>query len=63
MSIPYGGPDEIPQVEVQVPADEFENMIRKMGVVFACEWFGYSPDSEFTAETVRVLRERSSVQA
>ena len=41
-------------------ADVFENAIRKAGVVFACEWFGHAPDSDFTKETIQVLRARSA---
>jgi hypothetical protein len=54
-----GGPGEIPVVPVRVPADEWDNTIRKFGVVSACEWFGHAPDSEFTAETIKELRARS----
>ena len=36
--IPYGGAGEIPPVEVKCRADEFENEIRKIGVVWAAEW-------------------------
>lgn len=57
--IPYGGPNEIPPVEVRCPNDEFENMIRKYGVVNACEWFGHSSDSEFTKQVIGWLLERS----
>jgi hypothetical protein len=60
--IPYGGPNEIPPAEVRCPNDEFENMIRKYGVVNACEWFGHSFDSEFTKETVEILLERSGIE-
>lgn len=45
------------------PMDRFENAIREVGVVTACEWFGYRPDSEFTKETVRVLAERAALSA
>jgi hypothetical protein len=38
--------------------DQFENAIRRFGVVNACEWFGHRPDSEFTKDTIRVLDER-----
>ncbi len=55
-----GGPDDLPHVEVRCAGDEFENAIRKFGVVSACEWFGHSPDSEFTAETIKVLRDRGN---
>lgn len=55
-----GGPGAIPSVREEVPIDAFENAIRAIGVVSACEWFGHAPDSEFTAETIRTLRERSA---
>lgn len=55
----FGGPCEIPLVPVRCKNDEWENMIRTYGVVNACEWFGYSPDSEFTKETIKILMERS----
>jgi hypothetical protein len=54
-----GGPGDLAPTTVRVPADEWENVIRKVGVVFACEWFGHAPDSEFTAETIKHLREKS----
>jgi hypothetical protein len=38
--------------------DRFENAIREVGVVAACEWFGYSADSDFTKETRAILAER-----
>lgn len=60
--IPYGSLGEIPPVEVKCPADAFENEIRKIGVVWACEWFGYSSDSEFTRETIKTLLERSGIE-
>lgn len=56
----YGGPSEIMPVPVSCLAEEFENAIRRHGVVFCCEWFGYAPDSEFTAETIRILLARSA---
>lgn len=59
--IKLGGSNHIPQVEVKCRADEFENEIRKIGVVFACEWFGHDMDSEFTKETIEVLCERSGI--
>lgn len=58
-----GGPGAISPVPVQVPADAWENTIRAYGVVNACEWFGHAFDSEFTAETIRILRERSDEAA
>ena len=42
-------------VEERCPMDEFENAIRKVGIVAACEWFGHKADSEFTAETIDIL--------
>lgn len=59
--IPHGGPGEIPPVDERVPADAFDNNIRAFGVVNACEWFGHDPDSQFTADTIRLLRIRSGV--
>ena len=53
-----GGPGDFPPVPVNCPADEWDNAIRKFGIVGACEWFGHAPDSEFTAETIRCLRAR-----
>ena len=53
-SVTYGGAGDIPPADVACQMDEFENAVRS-----ACEWFGHAPDSEFTAETIRVLRERS----
>jgi hypothetical protein len=35
--------------------DVFENFLRTYGIVAACEWFGYSSDSEFTKETIKYL--------
>lgn len=49
---------EIRLVPEFTQADIFENAIRKIGVINACEWFGHAPDSEFTKETQRVLDER-----
>jgi hypothetical protein len=60
--IPYGSHGEIPPVEVKCKADDFENCIREFGVVNACEWFGYSSDSEFTKETIKLLLERSGIE-
>jgi hypothetical protein len=47
-------------VPERTPMDRFENAIREVGVVAACEWFGHTPASEFTRETRRVLAERSA---
>lgn len=61
--IKWGGAGDIPHCEVRCEADEFENYTRDVGVVFACEWFGHAPDIEFTAETIKILLERSGVDA
>jgi len=58
--IENGGPGEIPPVREKTPMDIFENAIRAIGVVNACEWFGYCDDSAFTRETIEVLIERSN---
>ncbi len=58
-SIAFGAAGAIPLVEEKTSGDAFENAIRRIGVVAACEWFGHRPDSEFAAETIRVLQERS----
>lgn len=44
-----------------VPMDKFEQAIREVGVVSACEWFGHAPDSEFTLDTIKVLAEREAM--
>lgn len=49
---------EIGFVDEKTPADIFENAIRRIGVVAACEWFGHKHDSEFTRDTQRILNER-----
>lgn len=48
-------------VDERTPMDRFENAIRVVGVVAACEWFGHRPDSEFTKETARILAERVAI--
>lgn len=53
----------IPQSEVKVPNDEFENIIKKFGVGHSCEWFGYDIDSDFAKETVNVLCEGVGIKA
>ena len=57
-----GKPGAIPEVVEKTSGDVFENIIRVYGVVNACEWFGHEPDSEFTAETIRKLVERSEAR-
>lgn len=47
----------------RTPADRFENAIREVGVIAACEWFGHRADSDFTKETQRLLAERSAAAA
>lgn len=54
----YGYANALPEVEVTCPMDEFENAIRKIGVVAACEWFGYQSNSNFTADTIKHLRKK-----
>jgi len=48
----FGKPNFFPQVEVKVPMDEFENVIRKIGITTACEWFGHTKDSAFVEQTI-----------
>ncbi len=55
MAIENDEENEIKPVEVTCKCDEFENAIRKIGVVFACEWFGYDADSDFTKDTIKRL--------
>lgn len=57
--IKHGGPGEIPRVREVVPMDTFENAIRAVGVVNACEWFGHAMDSEFTRDTIALLIARA----
>jgi hypothetical protein len=54
-----GAAGAIPMVDEATPSDAFENAIRRIGVVAACEWFGHAPDSEFTRDTIRELQQRS----
>ena len=54
-----GGAGQIKPAKVKCQADKFENAIREIGVVFACEWFGYDAESEWTKETIKILIERS----
>lgn len=58
-----GGKDEIPQVEIECQADEFENAIRKIGVEFACEWFGSNEINGFLEKTISCLCERSGIES
>lgn len=44
----------IPVTEL-TPCDEFENAIRRFGIVSACEWFGHQSNSEFTTDTIEHL--------
>ena len=52
---------DLERVPERVPMDRFENAIREVGVVAACEWFGHRSDSEFTKETHRILAERYAI--
>jgi hypothetical protein len=58
--IEFGSAGEIDQVDEKCPMDAFENHIRRIGVVAACEWFDHDRNSDFTMETIRVLKERSN---
>lgn len=60
MIIEFGNAGDIPYADEKCGMDVFENHIREIGVVTVCEWFGYAPDSDFTKETIRVLKERSN---
>ena len=53
-------PGALPPVPVRVPADEWDNLIRKWGIGFACEWFGHHYDSHETALTLQCLQERNA---
>lgn len=46
-------------VKENCPNDVFENFLRTYGIVAACEWFGYSSDSEFTKETIKHLGDKA----
>ena len=45
----------IPQVEVKVPNDRFENLIRELSIGYACEWMGHDCDGHFAKEVVNAL--------
>lgn len=53
--IKNGGAGDIQLVPENTPIDVFENAIRTIGVVAACEWFGYAPDSDFTRIAIAML--------
>jgi len=55
----YGDAGELPPVDVKCPMDAFENHIRQIGIVAACEWFGHYSRSDFTRETIRTLYDRN----
>ena len=38
--------------------DEFETAILRFGIVDACHFFGYAPNSEFIDEVIDLLRQR-----
>lgn len=61
MAIDNGGPGDIPLAKELTAADEFENAIRKFGVVNACEWFGYESASQFTKDTLEFLLRKGGV--
>ena len=56
-----GNPGDLPPVDAMTPAERFDNAIREFGVVNACEWFGHHSTSEFTKETVDILRSRKGL--
>jgi hypothetical protein len=58
----YKAGNTIPQVDVNCGCDEFENLIRKLGVAFACEYFGHDYDSDFANETVEMLCKESGIK-
>lgn len=58
----YAKSGEIPAVEIKCPMDRFENIVREMGVAFACEWFGHDVYSDFTKEAIITLCERSGIR-
>jgi hypothetical protein len=60
--VAYGAAGAIPLVDETTTGNVFENAIRRIGAVAACEWFGHAPDSEFTRETIRVLQQRAGVR-
>ncbi|VVE59525.1 hypothetical protein PIN31009_05570 [Pandoraea iniqua] len=62
-ALKFGGAGEIAPADVKTPCDEFENAIRKIGVVAACEWFGYAADSDFTKETTQWLLAKTGGEA
>lgn len=59
----YGFPGAISPVEEMVLNDKFENSIREIGVVNACEWMGHAPDSGFTTDTINYLMSLSGMSA
>lgn len=59
----HGEPVVRKLMEERTPMDRFENAIREIGIVAACEWFGHKPDSEFTKETIRILEERAATRS
>ena len=55
-----GGAGKIEHCVVECKADVFENAIRDIGVEFACEWFGHDRGSDFTRNTINILKNRSA---
>jgi hypothetical protein len=49
----------LPPVEVSVPSDEFDNIVRKWGIGYCCEWFGNGLESPETMFTLRILQARN----
>lgn len=51
----YFKPNAIPQCEVKCDVDKLENAIKKVGIGFTCEYFGYSSDGPMAKELVNAM--------
>ena len=49
-------------IPVKCPMDEFENAVRKFGVIAACEWFGHIYDSDFTGWMLDAMENERDVK-
>jgi len=52
MTHPLLAPGGFSPVEVKCLNDAWENAIRSYGIINACEWFGWSRDSDIVGETL-----------
>lgn len=52
---PKGLPGAFKPIEEVCGMDAFENAIRAVGVVSACEWFGRRSSDTFTRETIELF--------